>query len=52
MKFIVLIANRTQCKNWFLKFRPGEFSFKDDHRSDVDENQMEAMVEYNHLIII
>jgi len=38
-----------QCRNWFDKFRSGDFSIKDDQRSgrptEVDDDQIKAIIE-------
>ena len=38
-----------QCQNWFDKFRSGDFSLKDEQRSDrpneVDDDQIKAIIE-------
>lgn len=38
-----------QCRNWFEKFRSGDFSLKDEHRSgrpyEVDDDQIKAIIE-------
>ena len=38
-----------QCRNWFDKFRSGDFSLKDEQRSgrpnEVDDDQIKAIIE-------
>ena len=38
-----------QCRNWFDKFRSGDFSLKDEKRSgrpnEVDDDQIKAIIE-------
>ena len=38
-----------QCRNWFDKFRSGDFSLKDEQRSDwpnvIDDDQIKAIIE-------
>ena len=38
-----------QCRNWFVKFRSGDFSLKDEQRSgrpnEVDDDQIKALIE-------
>ena len=42
------LKNR-QCRNWFEKFRSGDFSLKDEQRSgrtnEVDDDQIKAIIE-------
>ena len=45
-----------QCRNWFDKFRSGDFSLKDDQRSDrpneVDDDQIKAIMELDHHVTV
>ena len=38
-----------QCQNWFVKFRSGDFSLKDEKRSgrpvEVDDDQIKAIID-------
>ena len=41
-----------QCRNWFDKFRSGDFSLKDEKRSgcsvEVDDDLIEAIIDSDH----
>ena len=41
-----------QCRNWFDKFRSGDFPLKDEQRSNrpnkVDDDQIKAIIESDH----
>ena len=43
--------SKNQCQNWFARFRDGDFSVKDAHRSDrpskIDDDEMKALVQAN-----
>ncbi|KAL4705901.1 hypothetical protein ACJJTC_017483 [Scirpophaga incertulas] len=43
-----------QCRNWFDKFRSGDFSLKDDQRTGrpekLDDDQIKAMIESDRLV--
>ena len=45
-----------QCRNWFDKFHSGDFSFKDEQRSDrpneVDDDQIKAIIESDHYVTV
>ena len=45
-----------QCWNWFIKFRFGDFSLKDEQRSgrpnEVDDDQIKAIIESNSHVIV
>ncbi|XP_012062025.1 PREDICTED: histone-lysine N-methyltransferase SETMAR-like [Atta cephalotes] len=45
------VVKKRQCQNWFARFRDGDFSIKDAHRSDrpskIDDNEMKALVQTN-----
>ena len=42
-----------QCRNWFVKFRSGDFSLKDQQRSgqpnEVDDDQNKGIIESDRL---
>ncbi|XP_018057766.1 PREDICTED: histone-lysine N-methyltransferase SETMAR-like [Atta colombica] len=44
-------VKKRQCKNWFARFRDGDFSIKDAHRSDkpskIDDDEMKALMQAN-----
>ncbi|XP_018057226.1 PREDICTED: histone-lysine N-methyltransferase SETMAR-like [Atta colombica] len=45
------VVRKQQCQNWFARFRDGDFSVKDAHRSDrpskIDDDEMKALVQAN-----
>ena len=47
------IVKKRQCQNWFARFRDGDFSIKDAHRSGgdrpskIDDDEMKALVQAN-----
>ena len=45
-----------QCRNWFNKFRSGEFSLKEEQRSgqpnEVDDNQIKAIIKSDHHVTV
>jgi len=45
------VVKKRQCQNWFARFRDGDFSIKDAHRSGrpskIDDNEMKALVQTN-----
>ena len=45
-----------QCRNWFDKFRSGDFSFRDEQRSgrpnEVDNDQLKAIIESDRYITL
>ena len=45
-----------QCRNWFHKFRPGDFSLKDDQRSGrpnkVDDDQIKAIIQSDRHVTV
>ena len=45
-----------KCRNWFDKFRSGDFSLKDEQRSDrpneVDDNQIKAIIESDRHVTV
>ena len=45
-----------QCRNWFDKFRSGDFSLKDEQRSgrpnEVDDDQFKAIIELDHHVTV
>ena len=45
-----------QCRNWFNKFRSGDFSLKDEQRSgqpnEVDDNQIKVIIESDRNVIV
>ena len=50
------VVKKRQCQNWFTRFRNGDFSVKDAHRSGrpskIDDDEMKALVQANkHLTV-
>ena len=45
-----------QCRNWFDKFRSGDFSLKEDPRSgrpnEVDDDQIKAIIESDRHVTV
>ena len=45
-----------QCRNWYDKFRSGDFSLKDEQRSgrpnEVDDDQIKAIIESDHHVTV
>ncbi|XP_018049505.1 PREDICTED: histone-lysine N-methyltransferase SETMAR-like [Atta colombica] len=45
------VVKERQCQNWFARFRDGDFSVKDAHRSGmpskIDDDEMKALVQAN-----
>ena len=45
-----------QCRNWFDKFRSGDFSLKDEKRSDrpneVDDDQVKTIIESDRHVTV
>ena len=45
-----------QCRNWFDKFRAGDFSLKDEQRSgrpnEVDFDKIKAIIESDHHLTV
>ena len=45
-----------QCRNWFDKFRSGDFSLKDEQRSgrpnEVDNDQIKAIIELDRHVTV
>ena len=45
-----------QCRNWFDKFRSGDFSLSDEQRSsrpnEVDDDQIKAIIETDHHVSV
>ena len=45
-----------QCRNWFDKYRSGNFSVKDEQRSgrpnEVDDDQIKAIIESDRHVIV
>ena len=45
-----------QCRNWFDKFRSGDFSLKDEQRStrsnEVDDDQIKAIIESDRHVTV
>ena len=48
--------NNRQCRNWFDKFRSGDFSPKDEQRSGrpnkVDDDQIKAIIESDRYVTV
>ena len=48
--------NDRQCRNWFDKFRSGDFSLKDEQRSGrpnkVDDDQIKAIIESDRHVTV
>ena len=46
----------SQCRNWFDKFWPGDFSLKDEQRSGqpnkVDDDQIKAIIESDRHVTV
>jgi len=42
------VIQKRQCQNWFARFRDGDFSVKDAHRSgrpsEIDDDEIKALV--------
>jgi len=45
------VVKKRQCQNWFTRFRDGELSVKDAHRSGrpskIEDDEMKALVQAN-----
>ena len=45
-----------QCRNWFDKFRFGDFTLKDEQRSgrpnEIDDDQIKAIIESDRHVIV
>ncbi|XP_025264338.1 histone-lysine N-methyltransferase SETMAR-like [Camponotus floridanus] len=45
------VIEKRQCQNWFARFRGGDFSVKDAHRSgrpsEIDDDKIKALVQAN-----
>ena len=48
--------NYRQCRNWFDKFRTGDFLLKDEQRSgrpnEVDDDQIKAIIKSDHHVTV